>query len=467
MKKILLTLLLAAPAALLCAQNVGKGGITPEMLQEIRKAQPADQNATALRNALAGTSINQLAANPANPDASDTYFSHRVPSKGITDQHSSGRCWLFTGLNVMRAEMIREHGLGEFQFSQSYCFFYDQLEKANLFLQAVIDNAAKPMDDQLVEWLFKNPLSDGGTFCGVIDVVTKYGLVPAEVMPESYSANNTSRMASILSLKLREYGLTLRRAAAKGEKPAALQKRKTEMLATVYRILAACLGEPVQQFTWTLRDADGKPLGETKEYTPLSFYNEYIGKDLRGGYIMVMNDPSRPYHKTYTIDLDRHSYDGAQWTYLNLPMDEIKPLAIASIRDSTMMYFSCDVGKFLDSKSGILSLRNYDYASLFSTDFPMNKAERISTFASASSHAMTLMAVDLDKEGRPRKWMVENSWGPTSGHHGHLIMTDEWFDEYMFRLVVDRKYVPAATLRLMEQEPVRLPAWDPLFAGEE
>ena len=385
MKKILLTLLLAAPAVLLCAQNVGKGGITPEMLQEIRKAQPADQNATALRNALAGTSINQLAANPVNPDASDTYFSHRVPSKGITDQHSSGRCWLFTGLNVMRAEMIREHGLGEFQFSQSYCFFYDQLEKANLFLQAVIDNAAKPM----------------------------------------------------------------------------------EMLATVYRILAACLGEPVQQFTWTLRDADGKPLGETKEYTPLSFYNEYIGKDLRGGYIMVMNDPSRPYHKTYTIDLDRHSYDGAQWTYLNLPMDEIKPLAIASICDSTMMYFSCDVGKFLDSKSGILSLRNYDYASLFSTDFPMNKAERISTFASASSHAMTLMAVDLDKEGRPRKWMVENSWGPTSGHHGHLIMTDEWFDEYMFRLVVDRKYVPAATLRLMEQEPVRLPAWDPLFAGEE
>ncbi|MDD6122997.1 MAG: C1 family peptidase [Bacteroidales bacterium] len=467
MKKTLLTLLLAAPAALLCAQNVSKGGISPEMLQEIRKAQPADQNATALRNALAGTSINQLAANPANPDASDTYFSHRVPSKGITDQHSSGRCWLFTGLNVMRAEMIREHGLGEFQFSQSYSFFYDQLEKANLFLQAVIDNADKPMDDQLVEWLFKNPLSDGGTFCGVIDVVTKYGLVPAEVMPESYSANNTSRMASILSLKLREYGLTLRRAAAKGEKPAALQKRKTEMLATVYRILAACLGEPVQQFTWTLRDADGKPLGETKEYTPLSFYNEYIGKDLRGGYIMVMNDPSRPYHKTYTIDLDRHSYDGAQWTYLNLPMDEIKPLAIASICDSTMMYFSCDVGKFLDSKSGILSLRNYDYASLFSTDFPMNKAERISTFASASSHAMTLMAVDLDKEGRPRKWMVENSWGPTSGHHGHLIMTDEWFDEYMFRLVVDRKYVPAATLRLMEQEPVRLPAWDPLFAGEE
>ena len=398
MKKIFLTLLLSAPALLLGAQEAAKGGITAEMLASFRKAQTTDKTSTtALRNALAGTSINQLATNPNNPDANDTYFSNEVPSKGITDQQSSGRCWLFTGLNVMRAQMIKEHNLGEFQFSQSYCFFYDQLEKANLFLQAVIDNANKPMDDKLVEWLFKNPLSDGGTFCGVMDVVTKYGLVPADVMPESYNANNTSRMASILSLKLREYGLTLRKAAAKGEKAAALQKRKTEMLATVYRILSICLGEPVQQFTWTMKGADGKPVG-TKEYTPLSFYKEYIGKDLKNDFIMVMNDPSRPYHKTYTIDMDRHSYDGAQWTYLNLPMEEIKPLAIASIKDSTMMYFSCDVGKFLNSKTGVLSLRNYDY---------------------------------------------------------------------MFRLVVDRKYVPAETLRLLEQKPVQLPAWDPLFAGEE
>ena len=467
MKKIFLTLLLSAPALLLGAQEAAKGGITAEMLASFRKAQTTDKAATtALRNALAGTSINQLATNPNNPDANDTYFSNEVPSKGITDQQSSGRCWLFTGLNVMRAQMIKKHNLGEFQFSQSYCFFYDQLEKANLFLQAVIDNANKPMDDKLVEWLFKNPLSDGGTFCGVMDVVTKYGLVPADVMPESYNANNTSRMASILSLKLREYGLTLRKAAAKGEKAAALQKRKTEMLATVYRILSICLGEPVQQFTWTMKGADGKPVG-TKEYTPLSFYKEYIGKDLKNDFIMVMNDPSRPYHKTYTIDMDRHSYDGAQWTYLNLPMEEIKPLAIASIKDSTMMYFSCDVGKFLNSKTGVLSLRNYDYASLFDTDFPMTKAERISTFASASSHAMTLMAVDLDADGKAKKWMVENSWGASSGYRGHLIMTDEWFDEYMFRLVVDRKYVPAETLRLLEQKTGQLPAWDPLFAGEE
>ena len=165
--------------------------------------------------------------------------------------------------------------------------------------------------------------------------------------------------------------------------------------------------------------------------------------------------------------MDRHSYDGMQWTYINLPVDEIKAMAIASIKDSVMMYFSCDVGKYLDSKTGVLSLKNYDYESLFGTTFPMTKAERISTFASASSHAMTLMAVDLNAQGKPRKWMVENSWGASSGYNGHLIMTDEWFDEYMFRLVVDKKYVPAATLELLKQKPVKLPAWDPLFAGEE
>ena len=464
MKKIILTLLLAAPAVSVMAQKAG--GISAEMLQSIKQAQTNTVADRALRNALAGTSINQLAITAENPAIGDTHFSHKVPSKGITDQQQSGRCWLFTGMNVMRAKMIKTYDMGEFQFSQAYSFFYDQLEKSNLFLQAVIDNADKPMDDKVVEWLFQHPLSDGGTFCGVQDVVMKYGIVPADVMPERFSANNTSRMASILSLKLREYGLTLRKAVADGEKKAAIEKRKTEMLATVYRILSLCLGEPPTEFTWTRKNAAGEPV-ETKTYTPQSFYKEYVGADLKNDYVMLMNDPSRPYYKTYTIDLDRHSYDGAQWTYVNLPMEDIKEMAIASIKDSTMMYYSCDVGKCYNSKTGVLSLDNYDFESLFATDFPMDKADRIRTFASASSHAMTLMAVDLDAEGKPRKWMVENSWGPASGYKGHLIMTDSWFDEYTFRLVVDKKYVPEATLKLLKQKPTLLPAWDPLFAPEQ
>ena len=464
MKRTLLSLLLLAPAALLTAQTTG--GISAGMLEQIKKAQPQDAGQQALRNAVTGASLQSLAMPMSARSAGDTHFSHRVRTKGITDQQQSGRCWLFTGLNVMRSRMITKYNLGAFEFSQSYCFFYDQLEKSNLFLQSAIDLAKLPMDDKKVDWLFHNPLSDGGTFCGVQDVVTKYGMVPAEVMPETFSANNTSQMSTLIATKLREYGLELRAMVANGAKAKALNDRKTQMLGTVYHMLSLCLGEPPVSFTWTRKDAQGNPV-DTREYTPLSFYQTYVGADLKGNYVMLMNDPSRPYHKTYTIDMDRHSYDGQQWTYLNLPMEEIKAMAIASIKDSTMMYYSCDVGKFLNSKTGVLSLGNFDYASLMGTTFPMNKADRIRTFASASSHAMTLVAVDLDANGKPKKWMVENSWGPSSGYQGHLIMTDEWFDEYSFRLVVERKYVPAATLELLKQKPTVLPAWDPLFQMEE
>ncbi len=463
MKSFLLSLvLLAAPAAMM-AQS---GSISPEMLTRFKNQQSRAKATKAIQNALIVNGIDALATLPNTSEVNDTYFSHEAPTKGITDQAASGRCWLFTGLNVMRAHVIKEQKLRDFQFSQSYNSFYDQLEKANLFLQSVIDYANRPMSDKTVEWLFKNPISDGGTFTGVQDIVTKYGAVPAEVMPESYNANNTAKMAQILSLKLREYGLTLRRAYAAGERGAKLEARKTDMLGVVYRILTACLGEPPTEFTWTVKDDSGRPIRREK-FTPLSFYRRFVGWDLLHNYVLLMNDPTRPYHKTYAIDLDRHAYDGHNWTYLNLPIEEIKQMAIASIKDSVRMYFSCDVGKFFNRKSGILSLNNYDYASVFSTDFPMNKADRIRTFASASSHAMTLCAVDLEADSIPKKWKVENSWGPNSGVGGHLIMTDEWFNEYMFRLVVEKKYVPEATLRLLDQKPTLLPAWDPLFKGEE
>ena len=458
-----LTLCLSAAALPNFAQ---RGAITPDMLSNFRKSVPNTPASKALQNALITTGVSALAARPNVAQANDTYFSNEAPSKGITDQQSSGRCWLFTGLNVMRSHMIREQKLGRFEFSQSYNSFYDQLEKANLFLQSVLDKADKPMSDLTVEWLFRNPISDGGTFTGVQDVITKYGVVPAEVMPESYNANNTSAMAKVIALKLREYGLALRKAYAAGERGKKLEARKTEQLATIYRILVACLGEPPTQFTYTLRDAQGRPIS-TETYTPQDFYRRYVGFNLVSDYVMLMNDPSRPYHKTYAIDLDRHTYDGHNWTFLNLPMEEIKQMAIASIKDSTRMYYSCDVGKFYDRKTGLLSMENFDYEDLFNTTFPMNKAERIQTFASASSHAMTLCAVDLDKNGNPLKWKVENSWGPTTGVAGHLVMTDKWFDEYTFRLVVQKKYVPAATLKLLEQKPTLLPAWDPLFKGEE
>ena len=440
-----------------------KGGITAEMMQQIRSSQTNTLAERAARNALAINPISELATNAENLAMIDTHFSHRVATKGITDQHQSGRCWLFTGLNVLRAKMISDLDLGELTFSHNYLFFYDQLEKCNLFLQGVIDTKHIPMEDRQVEWLFKNPLSDGGQFTGVSNLVMKYGVVPSEVMPENYQTNNTTQVSNLLKLKLREFGLILRNQKDR-RAPVAL---KTEMLKEIYSMLVRAYGVPPTEFEWTRHDKEGNPV-ETKRYTPQSFYAEYFGDiDLEKDFVMVMNDPSREYYKVYEIEYDRHVYDGDNWLYLNLPIDEVKALAIASIKDNTAMYFSCDVGKYLLSKKGTLDINNFDYESLMGVEFPMNKEERVRTFASGSSHAMTLIAVDLDEEGNAKKWMVENSWGPSSGWKGNLIMTDEWFEEYMFRVVVDKKYIPAETLKLLEQKPIMLPSWDPMFAYEE
>lgn len=453
-------IMLACLMAMALGAQAQQGGITQDMLNQIKSSYKHTLADKAIYNAMAETSIAVLAKNHENLANFDTNFTNKVVSHGITDQQQSGRCWLFTGLNVLRAQMMAKYGLDEMEFSQNYCFFYDQLEKANLFLQGIIDTREKPMDDKMVEWLFRNPISDGGQFTGISDVIGKYGVVPSSVMPETYSSENTSQIARLVGLKLREFGLQLRDEAAKGVKVSALEAKKTEMLSTVYRMLALAFGEPVERFTWTMN-------GETKEYTPQSFYQEYLGNDLTNNYVMLMNDPSREYYKCYEIDFDRHVYDGKNWTYVNLPVEDIKAMAIESIKDSTMMYFSCDVAKFLDSKRGTLDLKNFDYESLMGTTFGMNKKQRVQTFASGSSHAMTLMAVDLDKDGKPKKWMVENSWGAEAGYKGHLIMTDEWFDEYMFRLVVEKKYVSEKVLNILKQKPIRLPAWDPMFAPEE
>ena len=467
MKKIFLTVALAVCASgIISAQTPAAshdGGISPEMLAQISAAYEDNGYDRAISNALAGTSIATLAINADNAAMIDTHFSDMVRTKGITDQKSSGRCWLFTGLNVLRAKMIDKYDLPGMEFSQSYLFFYDQLEKANLFLQGVIDTRNLPFEDRQVDWLFSNPLSDGGQFTGVSNLITKYGLVPAEAMPETYQANNTSQMANLLKLKLREFGLEIR--AAHKARPAELQQMKVRQLSEIYRMLALCLGEPVKEFEW-IRCNKNNEIVSRETYTPMSFYQEFIGEDLENNYIMVMNDPTREYGKVYEIDYDRHVYDGHNWLYINLPVERIKEMAIASIKDNVAMYFSCDVGKFQSRSKGTLDIANFDYESLMGVTFGMDKKQRVMTHASGSSHAMTLIAVDI-VDGEPVKWMVENSWGPSSGYKGCLIMTDEWFDEYMFRLVVEKKYVPEDILKMLDQKPVMLPAWDPMFMMEE
>jgi bleomycin hydrolase len=245
--------------------------------------------------------------------------------------------------------------------------------------------------------------------------------------------------------------LELRNLVSKGSKASAVQSRKEEMMKDVYRMLAMNFGVPPTKFTY-----------KGKEYTPISFYKELFGNDLKNNYVMFMNDPTRPFYKVYEIDLDRHAYDGENWRYINVPIEDIKKMAIESIKDSTAMYFSCDVNKYLNRDNGTLNLDNYDYASIMGVEFGMTKAQRIATGASGSTHAMTLVGVELNQNGNSTKWRIENSWGKTA-NDGHLIATDKWMDEYLFRLVVERRFVPQNLLDILSQKATVLPCWDPMF----
>ncbi len=465
-KKLLIAGVCLAMAGFVCAQTK-RGGISPQMLSEIQKSVANGTADKALFNAMASNSIDNLARNHANSGAVDGYFSVETKKQNIQDQKSSGRCWMFSGMNVLRSDFALRTDSLTLEYSHVYLAFWDQLEKANLFLQGVIETAKKPIDDPKVRFFFKAPLNDGGTFCGIIDLADKYGLVPKEAMPETYSAENTSRMSRLISSKLREYGLQLRRMVAEGRKADAINAEKTKMLSTVYRMLALSLGEPVKTFSYAFKNKDGKAVTPLKPYTPQSFFKETVGESLDGRYIMLMNDPRRPYYKTYEIEYDRHTYDGHNWKYLNLPMDEVAEVAVASLKAGHKMYSSYDVGKQLDRTRGYSDLDNYDYGTLFGVKFGMNKAERIDTYDSGSTHAMTLTAVDLDANGKPVKWKVENSWGATNGHNGCIIMTGRWFNEYMFRLVVDTQFVSEKIRTMAEQKPTMLTQDDPLFSLDD
>ena len=460
-----LLLCLGSSATALHAQASKDGAITPKLLEELRQSEPKSSTEKALHNAIAVQGMQDFFINNQRPRSIEDKFSIEVQSSGIADQKQSGRCWLFTGLNVLRAQLMTREKSGTFFFSQNYSFFWDQLEKSNLFLEGIIETRKLPINDAKVEWLFKNPINDGGQFTGISDNLYKYGVVPDEIMPETASSSNTKLLGKMLARTLRQTGIQLRKASEKGESLAQLRKRKEDGLKKIYRLLSLNLGVPPTSFTYTLKDKDGKAIS-TETYTPQSFYERFVGADLRGQFVMLMNDPSRPYYKVYEIEYDRHAYDGKNWTYVNLPMDEIKQMAIASLKDNTMMYYSCDVGRELDRSQGIAALDNYDYASLLGYPFDMDKAERIQTFDSGSTHAMTLKAVDLDASGKPVKWKVENSWGEKTGVKGHIIMTDAWFDAYTFRLVVNKKYATQKVLDLLKTKPVQLPAWDPMFAPD-
>ena len=460
----ILTIALAFTVLMVTAQTKN-GQLDKKTIQQIQDSFDKNATNTAFINAVTHNDIKSLAKSRVNEGKVNHYINTKVTTHGISNQRSSGRCWLYTGLNTLKPMVLSKYDIRDFEFSQTYNFFWDQFEKANLFLEIAIATADKPITDRKVEWMMKNPIGDGGQWTTFADIVKKYGVVPASAMPDTYQSKNTRMMSRLLARKLREDAMELRDLANNGAKAKNLASTKIEMLKDIYRILVLSLGEPPQQFTWQYMTDEGNP-SETKVYTPESFYHEVVGINV-DDYVMFMNDPSREYYKLYEVEYDRNLAEGANWKYINLPIDVIKKFAVKSIQDNEAMYFSCDVGKQFDSKGGFLDVNFYDYNDLFGVDFGMDKTRRIQTFDSGSSHGMALIGANVLEDGTTDKWLLENSWGADKGDHGYLTMTDSWFNEYMFRLVINKKYIDADVLKILNSKATLLPPWDPMFAEEE
>lgn len=443
------------------ARAQSEGAISTSILQKLEKGIKDDDYTRAMINAVSNNDLKKLALNREKLNELDHHFAYRIETGKVTDQKSSGRCWLFTALNVLRPTIIRKNNMKDFQFSENYLFFYDQLEKANLFLENIIATRDKKIDDREVEWLFKNAIDDGGVWSMMVSLVEKYGMVPKEAMQEAFSSENTRMMNRLVKRKLREGGIILRELYSHGKSIGELRIKKGELLSDVYRMLVICLGQPPQKFKWRYEDKEGN-LSQSKEYTPMRFYKDFVRINL-DDYVLLMNDPSKEYFKLYEIEYDRNVYEGNNWTFINLPAHTLKDFAKKSILSNDPMYFSCDVGKQLNTEDGYLTLDMYDYESIFGVKFEMDKKGRIISFESGSTHGMALMGVDTNHTGEPIKWLLENSWGPEKGYEGYLTMTDEWFDAFMFRIVVRKKFVSEKVLEALKQKPIKLPPWDPMF----
>ncbi|KAF5096441.1 hypothetical protein D0Z00_002773 [Geotrichum galactomycetum] len=398
-------------------------------------------------------------------------FSDVVEFEGapITNQRSSGRCWLFASTNIFRIAVQQKYGIPNFELSQAYLFFYDKLEKSNYFLQNIIETADLELDSKLVQTLLADPVSDGGQWDMVVNLVEKYGLIPQTLFPDSFNAQNSAKLDYIVVNKLREYALLLRKAAAassssdaaQGETLRVLTTLKEKFVQEIFNILVITLGSPPkadEAFTWEFFDGEGK--AHTVTTTPLDFYKSVVKFDAPEHFSLI-HDPRNAYNKLYTVDRLNNLVGGKKIEYVNVDIEVLKEAAIAAIKNNEPVFFGSDVGKFSETASGIMDVKAWDYELAFNTSLGLNKADRVRVGSSAMTHAMVLTGVHL-VDGKPVKWKVMNSWGAAVGDKGYMTMSDAWFDEYVYQVVTTGAYVAKEVTAVWKAKDfVVLPRWDP------
>ncbi len=435
--------------------------VTSEMIDKFEQEFLAEPASHTVANAIIKNGIQAVAHRPGATVAMQHTFSHEIKTLPVTNQKQSGRCWMFAGLNVLREQVAKTHNLESFELSQTYPMFWDKFEKANYFLESILETLDEPTEGRLISWLLGGPVQDGGQWDMFVNLVEKYGVVPKWVMPETFHSSKSREMNDLLTAKLREDAARLRQAKTRGVNPHELREEKEHMLGEVYRMLRHFLGEPPRTFDFEYRDKDDQFHREVG-LSPQSFYKNHVQVNLRD-YVSVINAPTadKPFGKTYTVKFLGNVKDGRDVLYLNVPMDIFKKLALAQLMDGEPVWFGCDVGQMGDRETGILDPSLFDYDAALGVSFAMTKAERLDYGESLMTHAMVLTGVNV-KNDRTNRWKVENSWGEEPGKKGYFVMSDAWFDAYMYQIVVQRKYLSADLQAALEMQPIELAPWDPM-----
>lgn len=386
-------------------------------------------------------------------------FSTELDTDNVTNQKHSGRCWEFATLNVLRHAFGKKYKAKNFTFSQAYNFFWDKIERANIFYNNILATADKPLNSHEVKSHLDFAGGDGGQFHMAASLVEKYGVVPSYAMPESFNTNDTTGFATALGDKLKKDALVLRK-LKKENKDDEIEKTREKFLSEVYRMTAIAVGEPPKRFDLEYRD-DDKKYHLDKNLTPLEFLHKYLSDVDLNDYVVLTNAPDHEYNKLYGLPGEDNIQGAYRIKLLNVPMEYLTTASIAQLKDGEAVWFGNDVLRQMDRKTGYLSTNLYKLNDLFGVNLDMDKADRLRTGVGEVSHAMTLVGVDED-QGDIRQWKVENSWGEKSGSKGYFVMSNEWFNDYVYEVVVHKKYLTEEQRKIAEGQITDLPLWDSL-----
>lgn len=435
--------------------------ITAKQLEDFSAHYRADPVRKLATTALSKSEMSDVAYVSAGAAQMRHKFSIEIPTLAVTNQKKSGRCWLFASLNLLREKIAKEKNLADFELSQSYAAFWDKFERANFFLESIIETAALPTDDRVVAHILETGVHDGGQWDMFKNLVAKYGIVPKDAMPETAQSENTSMMNRMLNQALKAAAVHIREMAASGAGAEKIDAYKVSVLDRIYGYLCSCYSEPPRSFTFEYVDKDGKYHIE-RDHTPQSFYEAYIGSALKDT-VSIINAPTddKPYYRTYTVSMLGNVVGGEKVCYLNLPIDEFKALIIRQLQKGELVWFGSDVGKGGCRKEGIWDTGAFDYEHLTGLDLAISKKNGLDYRFSSMGHAMVLTGVNLDENGAPTRWKIENSWGSEKGDKGYYVCSDAWFDLYVYQAVIDRAAL-GDKAELLDQEPIVLKPWDPM-----